>query len=927
MARTPTGQGAVDWEAVGRHAETFPDPGRRDSVSGRFRHVAAIHNDSLAISSPAGTWTYGELLDQAIRKASALRTEVAGTAEPIAVLAAHDGPLVVTILSIILSGHIVVLLDPMSPTQASAETLREARPRILLHDADLAETADGLAHEVGLNTRRIDDLDAEPVELPARTLADPLMLAFTSGTSGTPKGAIITHGVLMNLVRGATNALAIGPDDRIPMLFPTSLAVAAYPLFLPLLNGGTLATLDVRSVGLAPIAQFLHDERITLAYLAPTVVRFLVDTLAGHEFPDLRLIALGGEMVDREVVELAARLFGAPYLANGYGTTETGVIALHVFEPGDAPEPVPTGQAVADIEILVLDDHGEVRPPGEPGEIAVASPYLFEGYWGHPELNRAVLSEDPNRRPGWRLYRTGDFGHIDRLGALVVSGRLDTKVKVRGRFVVLGDVEAAINALDEVTTAAVTSCTVDGNAELIAYVVAAGPDIDTAQLRAALLERHDAFWVPSRWVVIDELPRLPNGKVDRRSLPAPEVIHGNRAGTDTWRVSAASAGDRAGIRLRVRDIWEALLPVGVIGPDENFFHLGGDSLLAAQMLVEVERQLGVVVPMGELVAANTVRTLSEAIHRIGAGAAKATTVACVQRGDAERPRLWFVHDLHGSAFRVRHLAAALGADQPVWSFESPLLAGWRNRNTGLDTFAARYVTDLLEAQPEGPYLLAGYSFGGICAYEMARQIERSGREVAFVGVVDVGPGYRGTAWRADRSPRRPWFGIAPPPRADATIAEQVGYYRDMASNPARLARHLMMRSGLSRLVDPLRFGSDLRRTGRVRPEWRLWYAWEEHWKLAATAWNRRATYPGAIDLFWADETGSADSTMGWAPLVGSVSVHRFPGHHHGVLEADGATHLAAAMRPVMGESETGPDAARREPAQGESTDGATSTST
>jgi thioesterase domain-containing protein len=325
-------------------------------------------------------------------------------------------------------------------------------------------------------------------------------------------------------------------------------------------------------------------------------------------------------------------------------------------------------------------------------------------------------------------------------------------------------------------------------------------------------------------------------------------------------------------------------------------------LLAAQMLIMVEQRVGVTVPMGELVHARTLADLSEVVTRIQRDA-PSTTVSCVQAGDeSSRPRLWFVHDLQGSAYRVRHLAEHLGPDQPVWSFESPLLAGEPNDFSSLDTFVANYLTDLVAAQPEGPYWLAGYSFGGICAYEMARQLHRDGREVAFVGVVDVGPGYRGPGRSERMSPFRPWFGVEKPPAEDATMREQLDHYRDMATrSPSGLARHLMVRSGVARVVDPLRFKADLRRDGRVRPEWRLWYAWEEHWKLAAQAWQRNSTYDGTVDLFWANDTGSADATMGWGPLVEELHIHRFEGDHLGLLEPRGSAQLAESLRTVLDE--------------------------
>lgn len=183
---------------------------------------------------------------------------------------------------------------------------------------------------------------------------------------------------------------------------------------------------------------------------------------------------------------------------------------------------------------------------------------------------------------------------------------------------------------------------------------------------------------------------------------------------------------------------------------------------------------------------------------------------------------------------------------------------------------------------------------------MARQLVTAGHEVAFLGVVDVGPGYRGPGWHDSRSPFRPWFGVAKPPPAGASLREVARHYREMwRASPRVFLRHAVVRSGAARVLDPLRFAADLRRTGRVRPEWRLWYAWEEHWKLAATAWDRSNPYDGHLDLFWANDTPAADATMGWGALVADIDIHRFAGDHEGILEERGAASLAAALLPYL----------------------------
>jgi acyl-coenzyme A synthetase/AMP-(fatty) acid ligase/thioesterase domain-containing protein/acyl carrier protein len=891
----------------------------------RLLAIAAEHPDRTAISSPGGTWTYRQLDEQVRRIAAGLLVLIeSDKPTPIGVVATHDGPLVMAMLGIIAAGHIVVILDATVPQSQTTHILAECAPPIVVHDAAHSRwAADFLAEPHSPRPVDLASLDAEPVGLPARTTESPLMLAFTSGTSGSPKAAVITHGVMLNLVRGATNALGIGPDDRMPMLFPVSMAVAAYPLFLPLLNGGTLATLDVRSEGLEPVGSFLERERITVAYMAPTVVRFLADALAGRIFPDLRLVALGGEVVDREVLRLTADVFGPTWVANGYGTTETGVVTLWVVDVADLDRPpddndgdsagegsTPVGHPVADVEITILDDTGDPVPAGEAGEVAVSSPYVFRGYWRHPILSRRVLSPDRLGREHWQTYRTGDIGRLDEHGALVVLGRLDTRVKVRGRSVVVADVETGVQQLDDVVDAAVIPVSHDGVVELTAFVVfqadAAG---DVTGLRAALLEHHEPYRVPSRWVVVGQLPRLPNGKLDRRRLalgaeptgeatdqarrqPGEPDARPHRPGPDS--------GELVTMQFELRDLWSRLLPGRTVGLDDDFVALGGDSLKAAEMVLAIDREHAVVVPMGQLVHASTVRRLAEVLVHLRHTSEADTTVACANPGDESRPRLWFVHDLHGSAYRIRHLARELGDDQPIWSFESPLLRGEPNRATSLDTFAARYVTDLRRAQPKGPYWLAGYSFGAVCVYEMARQLLLEGEEVAFLGIVDVGPGYRGPGWHASRSPLRPWLFLPQPPADGTPIRRRLRHYASMVrQSPRRTTRHLMVRSGLVRLVDPIRFRHDLRRLGRVRPTLRLWYAWEEHWKLAARGWNRSGAYPGRMHLFWGSESGSADATMGWAPLVRDLHIVRFDGDHMGILEPRGVTALAEVLRRAI----------------------------
>lgn len=883
--------------------ERFPDSSVERTIGDLFLECANRHADREAISSPSATWTYRALEGEVRRMAGGITTVVGSDhGRPVALLCNHDGPLIAAMMAVLCAGHAVIILDTTLPYEQNTMILDAAEPALLLADAVHIETASRLASRASCECRELDELIGDFSPPTSMSSSSPAMLAFTSGTSDTPKGAIINHGVILNAVRGGKNALGQVPDDRLPLFFPLSLTIAAFPVFLALLNGSCVAVLDVRAVGIAPIANFLERERITLAFLAPTVVRFMLDGIGEQRFKHLRMVMLAGEPVDSEILASTCAAFRCEEMAVAYGITETGLLAIAVYRHDDLPDgDVTCGYAIPEVDLVIVDDNGQPVEPGTVGEIVVVSDHLFDGYVGRPELDRLVLADDPTGMTSRPAYRTGDLGRVDNDGVLTLEGRSGSSVKVRGRMVALGEVEKSIRELDNVLDAAVLATPLDDVVELVAYVVPKDTaEAEPIRWRASLLAREEPHRVPTRWVALDQLPLLPNGKVNRRALPLPALSHGPRGVREPM-----SPNEGRTTRRIVRDLWEELLPISSIGEDEDFFELGGDSLLAARMLVMLEHRTGLMVPMGQLIHARTVRDLAAVLNRLSSDSAEpSSAVTCVQRGkESVLPRLWFVHDLQGSAFRARHVAVALGAQQPVWGFESPFLTGRRNNFSTMEAFAANYVNEMRGSQPQGPYWLAGYSFGGICAYEMARQLSEAGQDVAFLGVIDIGPGFRGRGWNSRRSPLRPWFGIAPPPEEGATLVDAVGHYRSMAmESPARFARHMMVRTGVSRVVDPVRFELDLKRKGVVRPEWRLWYSWEEHWKLLARHWGQSGGYPGSIDLFWATETASSDATMGWDPMTADLRVHIFSGDHFGVLEERGADSLAAALETAIAET-------------------------
>jgi len=814
----------------------------------------------------------------------------------VAVLCAHGPDLVEAILGVLAAGRVVVVIDPQAPTAVSATVLRHSRAATLLHDTGLADLADALLAEVSEagapvapELLALDAVDAAAVPGPgtgpppvAVRAADPAMLAYTSGSTGDPKAAVLSHRALLQVMKGATDTLAISPGDRLPMLFPVSLAVAAYPMFLPLVNGAALCTFDLRSAGLASFVDWLADQRITVIYLSPTVARFM--ERSDRRLEDLRLVVLGGERVDADAVRVVRDVFGEGALvANGYGTTETGVLTFFFTTPGESypEEMVPVGYPVEGMDLSIVD-----------GELSVRSRFLFDGYWQDAEATAAVLRP---RADGTADYRTADLADLDDRGLLTLGGRADTELKVRGQRVVPSAVEQALLALAEVVDAVVEGRDdALGTTRLVAWVVPADGlgESPSSVVRAALEATVKPAMVPADIVVIDRLPMLPNGKLDRQALPDP-------TGRPADLGPAAPA--RTPLERDLVQIWRDVLWVDGIGVDDDFADLGGHSLDAARMLVVVEEQLGVAVPMADLLTVRTIAQLAEAVERHRARTGRLSTVVEVQRGDPSRPRLFFAHDLYGTAYVLRHLAVALGADQPLSGFESPLLRGPKSPFPDLETLAMRYVIDLRLAQPEGPYHLAGYSFGGVMAFEMARQLLEDGEAVAFLGVVDVGPGYRGKHYDPHKVLDKPWMGVTSPPDPALPVRDRIRYYRDMVRrDKVDAVHHLLLRSGLDRFTDPLQFGLDLRRTDRIHPGRRTAYSWRTHWQLGRRyPWDGR-TYAGDMTLFWADATASADATMGWGAIVqGDLEIVRISVLHDEVMKEEAASQLGGPLRAAL----------------------------
>jgi amino acid adenylation domain-containing protein len=557
------------------------------SIARRFEAQADACPGRLALGSGEAAWTY-EMLDWS---ANGVARALLSVREPLpgpVVLLIEQGPaLVAAILGVLKSGGVYVPLETAHPAGHVTSVVKEARAGLILADAAGAALAAEAAP--GIPVVRVDRaIAAGGTERFGRSVeADaPAYIYYTSGSTGRPKGVVDTHRNVLHNVMRYTNSLGIDRDDRLTLLQSPSFSGAVSSMFGALLNGAGVFPYDVRRLGTAGLGRWLVRERVTIYHSVPGLFHLAAGGAAA--FPDLRLIRLEGDQVSRRDWALFRERFQSNcLLVNGLGATECGLVR-QFFIDRTMPAPdgvVPVGYPVEDMEIRVLDEAGRPVAAGEVGEIVVRSRYLASGYHERPDLTASAFTPDP-AEPGIRTYRTGDLGRLHPDGCLDHLGRRDARLKIRGQWVDLAEVEAALLGAQGVHEAAVrVHGGATGEPRLVAYIVPRDdPGPATSAVRAYLAARLSAAAVPASFVTVARLPLTRNGKVDRAALPSPSS---DRPDLETEFVSP-----RTGLERAIAAMWAEVLELEAIGVYDNFFDLGGDSLGLSRVHGRLQDRLG-----------------------------------------------------------------------------------------------------------------------------------------------------------------------------------------------------------------------------------------------------------------------------------------------------------------------------------------------
>jgi len=528
--------------------------------------------------------------------------------------------------------------------------------------------------------------------------------------------------------------------DRMALLLSTSFAASVSTVFGSLLNGATLLPFDIQK-GLHSLKNWLLEEQITVLMIVPTLFRHFAMILNGDEkFPHLRLISVGGEPVLRSDVDLFKKNFSSECIfRNNLAGTEMGNLYNYLIDMSSEiiDNVVPVGYSLGEKEVRLVDEEGKEVNAGQVGEILVRSRYLSPGYWRKPELTREKFQELLDGS-GKRQYRTGDLGRMSPDGCLTHLGRKDFLVKIRGYRIELGEIEGVLTQHPGVNECLlVVQESNDFDKRLIAYIVsnpknAAATD---EELRIFLKKRLPDYMIPFAFVRLDEFPLTPTGKIDRLKLPSLEEV---------LNLEQDYVPPRDEIENRLVQIWEYLLEVSPIGVHNDFFRIGGHSLLAARMIVQVEEAFGKRLDFASLSQAATIEHLADILRRDEINITPTSLVPIRTRGN--RPPLFCVHGVGGHILPFLQLASLLDPDQPVYGLQARPIQEEEGAEQTIERMASQYITEIKQVQPVGPYYLTGFSFGGFLAFEMARQIMSEGKEVALLAILDSRvcglPGYR-----------------------------------------------------------------------------------------------------------------------------------------------------------------------------------------
>ncbi|MBO1348049.1 MAG: amino acid adenylation domain-containing protein [Hormoscilla sp. GUM202] len=686
--------------------------------------------DAVAVVFEGEQLTYRELNAQANQLAHYLQSLGVGPEVLVGICVERSIEMVVGLLGILKAGGAYVPLEPNSPPERLVYQILDSQISVLVTQKKLVQPQ--------VRVRQVF-LDADWMVIAKesdRNLfkgvrpENLLYLIYTSGTTGQPKGVAIEHKSMTNYINGIVRQFDLSSCSQFALVSSITTDLGNTIVFPALCTGGCLHIISQeRASEPDALAEYMQQEGIDCLKIVSSHIMALQSSSRPEQLLPRQVLILGGEASSADWVCSLQSQAPQCIIFNHYGPTEAtvGVLTYRLEQESsiESCSTFPLGRPLPNTQIYILDNHLQPVPIGVPGELHIGGAPLARGYLNRPELTSQKFIDNPfSNEAGSRLYKTGDKARYLRDGNIEFIGRIDNQVKIRGFRIELGEISATLTQHPDLREAvAIVREDSPGDKRLVAYIVTK-EEVAIASLRGFLKTKLPDYMVPSAFVFLEAMPLTPNGKVDRRALPAPDA---------STREAEATA-PRTTTELQLVQIWSEVLNIPGVGVGDNFFDLGGHSLLATRLMARIEQQLGTRLPLATLFTEPTISRQASLLEKATDGQPISALVPIHKAGDL--PPFFCVHPVGGNVLCYAALARHLGNNRPFYGLQSPGLYGNRRPITSIEDMAACYIEALQGVQPQGPYYLGGWSLGGVVAWEMAQQLQASRQEVALLALID-----------------------------------------------------------------------------------------------------------------------------------------------------------------------------------------------
>jgi amino acid adenylation domain-containing protein len=859
-------------------------------------HQQAIKTPyQIAILSENQQLTYWSLNTRCSRLASYLQLQGIESGDFVGVYLENANLSIVSLLAIMKAGAVYVPLDPELPDARLGQIIADSQIKLLVTEKSLMDKMPDscvLVPQTLVIDQQWSQILACKQPLQASIQQEqPAYVIYTSGSTGIPKGVIISHAAIASHCQTIHCYYQLGDNDRVLQFAPFSVDASLEQTLPALLSGSTVVTREKQLWSTREFLQKINQYRITVIDIPPAYLHELLLDLSRNSetfiLTSLRLIITGGDVLLPKTVELWRNsCLHSIRLINAYGPTETTITSmvydvLAANESANYSQSIPVGRPLAMETAYILDRFENPVATGVVGELHIGGDCLASGYLNKPELTNEKFIINPFN-PDSRLYKTGDLVRWLADGNIEFMGRDDHQVKIRGFRIECGEIESVLMEQPAVQQAVVLPKTINGSIQLIAFIVPVdrNQSFEISTLKTFIQKRLPHYMMPAAFTELPALILTPTGKLDRNALL--------RLDSETVAVSvSAYTAPNTEIEQQLAVIWAELLGVERVGIYDNFFESGGHSLLAVRLMTSIRQTFGKELSLSTLLQNPTIATLAHSLTEATEPWSPLVEITTL----GQKPPLFLVHASGGQVLCYRELAHYLGNDRPCYGFEAQGLNGTETLKT-IEDMAAFYLKSLKGKQATGPYYLGGWSLGGVIAYEMARQLQKNGEQLALLVLFDSYTPeqvrvYGQESFKIQKDSGSEQETLLKGFATDFGLEANLAFYgNSLDENMIQLAEHYSNSLKLSQ-----------------KELLHLFNVYQAN--IEAMENYIPLPYPGRINLFTTEyqRKNSLENTEvanTWSTLTqGNINIIAVPGDHYSLLKGENAKFLANEMRKIL----------------------------